>query len=172
MKIETARISAIPCYLREDIDVSGWDMDSEDVHFDGKLALECDFVLAGKEILVDCSASFSRLIVCSRCLEKSKQPVRRKFSLNYDSTKIGDHLQIDADVREELLLTFPMKVLCKEDCRGLCPVCGTDLNREECDCRKDERGLAKPAPKEEKFKIKVAGTKSPYKKQQPRNKKE
>ena len=170
MKIETARISAIPCHLREDIDVSSWDMDSADVRFDGPLALECDFVLAGKEILVDCSVNASRLIVCSRCLEKVSQPVRRRFSLNYDSTKVGDHLIIDNDVREELLLTFPMKVLCKEDCRGLCPVCGTDLNREECNCRQDEGGRRPPAPHAEKFKMKVAGTKSPYKKPQPRNK--
>jgi uncharacterized protein len=40
-------------------------------------------------------------------------------------------------MQEQFYLSLPMKPLCSEDCQGLCPVCGTNLNRDTCDCRRD-----------------------------------
>ena len=45
-------------------------------------------------------------------------------------------LDLDFDVAEELMLAFPSRMLCREDCRGVCPDCGVNLNRESCDCEK------------------------------------
>jgi len=41
-------------------------------------------------------------------------------------------------VKEQVLLSVPMKPLCRNDCAGLCPVCGRDLNEGACNCRKEE----------------------------------
>ena len=51
---------------------------------------------------------------------------------------------VDVQVPEQVLLELPMKALCRDDCRGLCPTCGADLNAGPCGCREegDER-LAK-----------------------------
>ncbi len=46
----------------------------------------------------------------------------------------GDVLDVSEALREQILLRVPDYVLCSEDCRGLCPQCGTDLNRANCDC--------------------------------------
>jgi uncharacterized protein len=46
----------------------------------------------------------------------------------------GDQLDLSDPLREQLLLRVPDYVLCRDDCRGLCPHCGTDLNRGSCDC--------------------------------------
>ncbi len=46
-------------------------------------------------------------------------------------------LPLDALVEEDLILDQPSKVLCSEECRGLCPVCGQDLNVASCDCRRE-----------------------------------
>ena len=45
-----------------------------------------------------------------------------------------EELDITDDVREEALLLLPMNLLCSPDCRGLCPQCGANLNRETCSC--------------------------------------
>lgn len=50
----------------------------------------------------------------------------------------GDVIELDELVREILLLALPMKPVCREDCQGLCPVCGTNRNEGECDCREDD----------------------------------
>jgi uncharacterized protein len=46
----------------------------------------------------------------------------------------GQHLDLGEMVREQLLLTTPMKRLCREDCKGRCPSCGADLNAGGCPC--------------------------------------
>jgi uncharacterized protein len=91
---------------------------------------------------------------CGRCLEPFEIPVGSTFELNYvpqsDNTGDGEH-QIDDDdlttayyrdntldlgelMREQFQLALPMKPLCAEDCKGLCPECGTNLNRTTCGC--------------------------------------
>lgn len=86
---------------------------------------------------------------CDRCLE----PVKVEFSTSEsydikfaeDGTQTGEDideycfingydLDVDQMVIEEVMIGFPMKVLCDEDCKGLCPNCGTNLNKCECGC--------------------------------------
>ena len=47
-------------------------------------------------------------------------------------------VNVSGDIHDALMLAIPMKVLCREDCRGLCPHCGADLNIEECSCVKSQ----------------------------------
>ncbi len=47
---------------------------------------------------------------------------------------VGNELDLGPAIREELVLAAPAYVTCREDCRGLCPVCGINLNEETCDC--------------------------------------
>jgi uncharacterized protein len=91
---------------------------------------------------------------CSRCLEPFLSPVDAAFDLVYHpqaanvgegelevededlSTAFYENQQIDLGqlMREQFYLALPMKPLCADDCRGLCPVCGTNLNRGACQC--------------------------------------
>ncbi len=48
----------------------------------------------------------------------------------------GREIDLGGIVREQILLALPMDALCREDCRGLCPVCGKDLNQAECGCER------------------------------------
>lgn len=93
-------------------------------------------------------------VICARCLDPVEQPVDVSFELVYrpiTSITRGDEFQVPRgeeeigfyregrvlleDVaKEQVLLSLPMKIICRTDCRGLCPVCGTNLNHEACDC--------------------------------------
>ena len=93
---------------------------------------------------------------CSRCLEPFSVPVDAKFDLRYQPRTVaadGGEREIEEDdfattfyendqidlgqlIHEQLYLSLPMKPLCREDCRGLCPQCGTNLNRATCDCKR------------------------------------
>ncbi len=92
----------------------------------------------------------SILLPCSRCTK----PYNYKVDLNF-TAKLSDTVDLDNDdpsvflyrnnqvsideiVREYTILDIPIKHLCSENCRGLCPKCGTDLNLEKCDCDKDD----------------------------------
>jgi uncharacterized protein len=94
---------------------------------------------------------------CSRCLEDFEWPVDLAFDLRYQphstntgegereieeddlSTAFYDNDEIDLGqlMCEQFFLSLPMKPLCSDDCRGLCPVCGTNWNRGRCACKRD-----------------------------------
>ena len=94
---------------------------------------------------------------CSRCLEPFTQPVDAEFELRYVprmenagegereieeddlSTSFYDDDQIDLGelMREQFLLALPMKPLCTDDCKGLCSICGTNLNSGTCTCSRE-----------------------------------
>jgi uncharacterized protein len=94
---------------------------------------------------------------CSRCVEPFTSPVDASFDLRYHprtqnvgegereveeddlSTSFYEDETIDLGqlIREQLYLSLPMKPLCRDACNGLCPQCGTNLNRGTCDCRRD-----------------------------------
>ncbi len=73
--------------------------------------------------------------LCARCLKGVEEPVEEPFELIYD---IKGKEEVDAldDLREILILDHPIRFLCREDCRGLCPCCGKDLNEGPCPCPK------------------------------------
>ncbi|MDD4816685.1 MAG: DUF177 domain-containing protein [Victivallaceae bacterium] len=81
---------------------------------------------------------------CGRCLEPVTRDIAtRNLALFYDELGDAEELDVTDDVRSELLLEFPMNLLCSPDCKGLCPVCGANLNKKECGCDPD---AASPDP--------------------------
>ena len=95
------------------------------------------------------------MVPCSRCLESYALPVDRSVDVSYvlGRPDSGDEVQISREdldvsflrpdrtldlrevVAEQIYLELPMKPLCSDACRGLCPGCGANLNRESCTCR-------------------------------------
>ena len=93
-------------------------------------------------------------LVCARCLDTVVEEISRDFDLFYrpmnsmspdeefrlklDDTEIaffeGDGLFLADVLAEQVILAIPMKVICRSDCRGLCPHCGANLNNDECRC--------------------------------------
>jgi uncharacterized protein len=91
---------------------------------------------------------------CSRCLEPFELPVESAFDVRYlpQSENTGEERAVEEDdlsdafyrdevidlrqlMDEQFYLAVPMKPLCREDCQGLCPNCGTNLNVARCDCQ-------------------------------------
>jgi uncharacterized protein len=50
----------------------------------------------------------------------------------------GDRLELSEMLREQIILATPMQPLCREDCRGLCPTCGQNLNERRCNCSPEQ----------------------------------
>jgi uncharacterized protein len=100
----------------------------------------------------DCSVRVE--VPCARCLDPVVENLKRKFDLLYrpqgtDAGKEelsitaadaeigyyqGDGLLLEDVLREQILLALPLKAICREDCKGLCPQCGKNLNQEPCSC--------------------------------------
>ncbi len=84
---------------------------------------------------------------CRRCLSSTPRQIDAQVHLvftedqdtddpsEYVVPEGADVLDLSEAIREELILVLEAYVLCREDCKGLCPSCGTDLNTNSCDCR-------------------------------------
>ena len=88
-------------------------------------------------------------VVCDRCLPELKRDYSYDFSHTvvpslqsegdiYDTYLVAQHDSIDMNETaiSDLLLMLPTKMLCREDCKGLCDICGCNLNERTCNCRK------------------------------------
>ena len=93
-------------------------------------------------------------MACARCLDPISHDVTREFDLLYrpqgsdagrEEMSVtaaeaevgyyqGEGVLLEDVLREQVLLAAPLKAICREDCRGLCPHCGRNLNLEQCTC--------------------------------------
>ena len=100
-------------------------------------------------LAVDVSVPYSTR--CARCLKEIRgdftttidKPVAPAGTLENEDTDEyiiaeKNELEIDIPVLDAIILDFPMRVLCRDDCRGLCPKCGRDLNEGDCGCELHE----------------------------------
>jgi uncharacterized protein len=112
----------------------------------------------GRRIKLNGSVSAQVQVECDRCLKFVAFPVDSKFMLEYVTPEDyqaqhavelteddldfavfdGEVIDIDELVAEELLLAVPAHVLCKDNCKGICPVCGEDRNQLDCGCETAE----------------------------------
>lgn len=73
--------------------------------------------------------------VCSRCLNNVEEEWSGDFLLDFLVDAQMEFVELDEDVRQEAILNLPQRVLCKQDCKGICSGCGADLNNEKCKCK-------------------------------------
>ncbi len=103
--------------------------------------------LDGNTLKFTGSAELVMRMPCSRCMEDVDVPVKLEFSQTFVPEESGDsdrdedaetfaeyRLDLTDFVMGEIRLGIPMKVLCREDCKGLCPKCGRNLNEGPCGC--------------------------------------
>jgi uncharacterized protein len=71
---------------------------------------------------------------CSRCLREFQDKLDKKFTLNFSIDKLETKIDLDPEIRDQIILDYPINPLCRQDCKGLCPKCGIDLNQVQCNC--------------------------------------
>jgi uncharacterized protein len=95
------------------------------------------------EIIAKGTVDFTAQLRCNRCLTEWSEPMQGAVMEVFgqeDGPGIGRDGSIDVEqtLRDETVLAIPLVPLCKPDCRGLCPTCGTDLNTDPCSGHSDE----------------------------------
>ncbi|WP_027180347.1 DUF177 domain-containing protein [Maridesulfovibrio bastinii] len=95
------------------------------------------------------SLSGSVIVPCDRCMADHEQPISSQFEDFEQLAEEGEEsfleaadgtrrLNAGAIFWEQFVLAYPSKPLCSEDCKGLCPECGADLNKGKCECKQDK----------------------------------
>lgn len=126
----------------------------------GKKIVPGSKVVPGTEVFVNGHIETRAQVECDRCLQQIETPVNADFDLqyitgtDYESTAAvaaelteddlsvavfdGAAIDVDEIVKEQILLAVPTRMLCRPDCKGICPDCGVDKNTGDCACATEE----------------------------------
>lgn len=136
MKIDVVRLrEGATENFQETLAPAEFDLGTSEVKYKGNINISTD---AKKDMeLVSTKTHFSATaeFTCSRCLKEFDQIIEKEFAVQYPLDKSQQFIDVSQDIRQEIILGYPVKFLCKVDCRGICPNCGQDLNSGECKCR-------------------------------------
>lgn len=107
--------------------------DAPPVRYEGPIFAEGEIRYAEGEMILRARLSGTRKLVCSRCLVEFDRAFQKDVFLDFEA---GGKKSVNAlpELGEELLVEEPIQVLCRPDCRGLCPVCGQNRNAGRCGC--------------------------------------
>ncbi|MFO8053430.1 MAG: DUF177 domain-containing protein [Candidatus Omnitrophota bacterium] len=139
MKIAVRKITEEGIRLDEKIPAKLWNLDGFDLKFVDCIKVRGNFKKIYNEIISNVNVVAHCQIRCSRCLVEVCQIRKYNFQKNYSLDDLGSFLDINYDIREEILLNFPLKVLCSHSCQGLCSCCGRNLNWRKCNCSKSQQ---------------------------------
>lgn len=96
----------------------------------------------GEGILLQANAVGTITLTCSRCLDKFKHPLTLNLNeyFAFEDSEAehlieDNHIDLGLVIIESLALNLDIKILCKEDCAGICPSCGLNLNKGPCECK-------------------------------------
>lgn len=168
MNIDIRTISRVPRDFYYTLEPGWWGHEKGDgpiLGLAGPLNVHISIAKVGAKYLVDGRLAGRLIIRCDRCLEPYQREIdagfsffltiarslsgRNEIELLEDDMSVelvtDSEVRLDDIVREQIYLSLPMKCLCSEDCAGLCPLCGTNLNRGKCEClrEKEHPGFSK-----------------------------
>lgn len=107
---------------------------SEHIKFLSLVNVACFVSRTKDDLLANCKLITSVKHICSRCLCEFEAQIKKEISLYYE---LNGELSIvfDDDLKDEIIMDLPVKILCKQDCKGLCAQCGKNLNEGFCGCK-------------------------------------
>lgn len=134
MKINVNQISLEGLTREEEISPSELELESDEFKLRAPVKIKADVSRITNAVTVDLLLAASIYTECSRCLGQAKIDLNKRLKLNYQVTSVNQVIDINPDIREEIILDYPLNPLCKPDCKGLCPQCGQNLNEGSCCC--------------------------------------
>lgn len=134
MKIDIRRISPEGLALAEEITAKALDLETDIIKFRGPVKIKAEISRITNAVRVSLVLSAVMYADCSRCLKEFDWDFKKNVELNYPVSNSDLKLDLDPDIREEIILDYEVKPLCNPGCKGLCPKCGKNLNEGGCTC--------------------------------------
>lgn len=134
MKFNINQITPEGLTLLEEFSPQILDLEIEPIKFHTSVKAKADISKISNVITVHLSLDGRMYSHCSRCLKEFDIELKKDVELNFPVDNKNPIIDLDPDIREEIILDYPIKPLCRLDCKGLCPECGKNLNEGICNC--------------------------------------
>lgn len=120
--------------MREDISAIELDLETELVKFRKLVNIKAGVHKITNAVTVDLTLSAYPVMNCVRCLYEFEAFLKKNARLNYQVDNFNPVIDLNPDIREEIILDYPIRPLCTPGCKGLCLECGKNLNEGKCNC--------------------------------------
>lgn len=123
-------------------------------NFRAKVQVDVDLEKTSNQLYLKAAIQTVGMFQCDRCVEEFARNLKTSYTMFYvyddlDAAKYEEgevevltrettHIDLTEDIRETVMLAVPMKLLCRENCKGLCPHCGTNWNYGTCTCHAEQ----------------------------------
>lgn len=138
MKIHVNRVPFEGLREETTYDPATLDLERNDLQLPEPVNLSAFITKAGDELVVQADVACQLHLSCARCLGAFESPLQTSATLSYH-VRPTDVVDITEDIRQEIILAYPMIPLCRQACKGLCPTCGQNLNLQTCPHQKESR---------------------------------
>ncbi len=134
MKIYLSQIPLEGIIFTEDIPPEKLDLDTEVIKFRELVQVKAEVFKITNALTVDLDINVSMHCLCGRCVEEFILPLHKHATFSYPVDRTVQAIDLDLNIREEIILEYPVKILCRPDCLGLCIKCGQNFNLSCCLC--------------------------------------
>ena len=161
MKLEIFRDYKERDVIKIDCDPQTLNIESEDFSFCDTIHFTCNYTSDCDVVRLNCEVQARVIMQCVRCLDDFESDLTGNFSLVVRKLRKGEikpdysddesendeskliyidheinHIDVSDFVRDAIILSIPFNPICKESCKGLCSICGNNLNESDCGCKK------------------------------------
>ena len=134
MKININQVPQEGLYFEEQISPGQLDLETDLIKFHSPVKVQARVTRITNALTVDLNIAAEIFADCSRCLSEYKWVFDKDVRLSFP-VETGDvFIDLNPAIREEIILDYPIKPLCRLDCKGLCLKCGKNKNEGGCNC--------------------------------------
>ena len=134
MKIFLKDLPEIGLNIDKKIEAKELGLSEENFKCNTPLEIKARIEKADDAVLAKVQVKGTYELSCARCLEPVVSKRTDQFDLYFEINPTTEFIDFGEDVRQEMIITLSAVILCQEDCKGICPDCGTNLNKETCQC--------------------------------------
>ena len=134
MKIIINQVPAEGLYLEEKIEPAQLDLETALIRFRSPLKLAARITRITNALTIDLNINAVIFADCSRCLKEFEWVFDKDIQLSYCLESSDVFIDLKPNIREEIILDYPIKPLCSVNCKGLCLKCGKNKNQGGCNC--------------------------------------
>jgi len=137
IKIPVRDIPSNGLDIDQSIPKEGIGLSSEEVDIRSLLTVKAHLEKVDNVIIADARIRAEFGYMCARCLEELYSTKELSYKFDFEIDPKIEYIDLGEEIRQEMILANPPKVLCSKDCKGICPKCGMNLNLEQCKCNEN-----------------------------------
>lgn len=117
------------------VDPAKLGLHTKQINFSSHVHVKCFLTKTKNDLFAKCNLTAEVKETCSLCLTEFNMKLQKAVDLHYPLQ--GElSIELDDGIKDEIIIDYPIRILCKQDCKGLCRQCGKNLNEGPCGCKK------------------------------------